>query len=158
MYFIYLHSSCCFHSQSFLPQFIPFLLPLVSKRVLPPTTTWHPPSLRPWVFLGLGASSSTEARPGSALLYVPGGPPASPCMLLIGVLVSGSSLGFKLVETAGLPMEVALPFHFNPSSNSTTGVPAFNPMVGVSICLCLRQLLGGPHKDSHARLLSVSTS
>ena len=52
-------------------------------------------------------------------------------MLLVGGSVSGSSVVSRLVETAGLPLGVALPLgFFNPSPNSTTEVPDFNPMVG----------------------------
>ena len=62
--------------------FIPFLLPLSSKRVLPHThPTRHPPSLVPQVSPGLGISSPTETRPGSPLLYMCQGSQTILCML-----------------------------------------------------------------------------
>ena len=80
-YFVYLHSSHC--PCSVLPPTVPHpvLFPPVFKRM------YLPPSIRPsnslgsQVFLGLCASSLTESKPGSHLLYMCWGPHTSWCVL-----------------------------------------------------------------------------
>ena len=65
------------------PFLIPFLLPWFQEDVATPTlnTTRPPHSQEPQVSGELGASSLTEARPGSPLLYMCQGPHISSCML-----------------------------------------------------------------------------
>ena len=110
-------------SGSPLPQFlIPFLLPPVSKRMSPLLPHQARPlhSLGPPVSQGLGASSPTEARPGSPLLYMcQGQVPARVCCLVDGS-VSERSLGSRLVETAGLPMGL-------PSSSASSSLSLMQP-------------------------------
>lgn len=84
----------------------PILPPLCLREGAPPTRS--PLSLGPQGFPGLYTSSSTEARPGKALLPMCQGPQTSPCMILVGSTVSGSFRGFALVETVGLPLGCSL--------------------------------------------------
>jgi hypothetical protein len=111
----------------------------VSKEV--PTTTTRPtrPAHSLWshVSWGLGASSPTEARPSSPLLYMCWRPHISWCMLpgwwlsiweILGVLVNWdcwSSYGVALLLS-----------FFQLFPNLTTGVPSFCPLVGCQY-LCL---------------------
>ena len=125
-YFIYLHSSRCpppsslSHSSS-------------SNSSYSCVPTRPPPSLRPQVPQGLG-TFPTGARLGSPLLHVYL-PQTSLCMLpgwWLGLWVfPGVQVSWDCWSSYG----VALPFSFfNPSPNSTVGVPNFSPMVG---CKCL---------------------
>jgi hypothetical protein len=78
---LYFYSPVITHSWSTLPQSLsPFLLSL-SPRGCPPTTTRPRHSLGPQVSRGLSASSPTEARPGSPLLYMCLRSRTSSCML-----------------------------------------------------------------------------
>ena len=71
--------------------------------------TRPPLSLGLQVSLRLIGSSLTEAKTGR-ILQMCTGPQTSSYMLLVSGSVSGSSLQYELIETAGLPIEVALPF------------------------------------------------
>ena len=76
---------------------------------------------------------------------------------LVGGPVSESSQGFRLVETAGLPMG-------SPSSTTSSSLSLVQPQgsltsvhwLGVSICFCLSCLLG-LSEGSHTRLLSLNS-
>jgi hypothetical protein len=123
----------------------------------PPTR--HLSSLGPQVSQGLGASSPTEARPDSPLLYMCQGPWLSPCILPGWWFSLWELQGSGLVESAGLSM--GLPF---PSASSILSLippyrsPILVQWLCVSICICLSQLLVGPLRESHPRFLSVSIS
>jgi hypothetical protein len=65
--FIYILAVVPFPGPPFSQFLIPLLFPLTLKRVLP--TPRPLPSLDPQVSGGLGASSPTESRPSSPLLY-----------------------------------------------------------------------------------------
>lgn len=107
-----------------------------------------PPDLStPWGLksLGLGASSHTEARPGILLLYIVRGlGPAHVCCL-VGGSVSEGSKGPRLVETTCLLI-------VSPSTSSSSNLSLIQSQgsltsvqwLGVSICICLSQLLVGP--------------
>jgi hypothetical protein len=100
-HFIYLHLSHC-PPPSLLPQFlIPFFFFLASEVVVPLlpgfSCLWGP-------HISLGLSPSlTEARPVRLCFWL------ALCMFLVGGSVSGSSLGYRLVETAGLPLRSLSP-------------------------------------------------
>jgi hypothetical protein len=88
-------------------------------------------------------SHCSQTRQSSAI-FVPR-PWTGPCMLLVGSSVSVSSLGYGLDETAGILMgSLSLSaFSILPRiqpSGSLTSVQ----WLGVSICLCLSQLLVCP--------------
>jgi hypothetical protein len=63
-----------------------------------------PNFLGPHVFQGLGASSPNEARPCSPLLYMCQDLRTASVCCLVGGSVSERFQGYRLVETAGLPM------------------------------------------------------
>jgi hypothetical protein len=89
-----------------------------SPTFFPPHLTRLPCSLWSQVSQGLGASSLTEARPGSPLLYTCWGAeeglvPAS-IYCLVGGSMSERSQGFRLVEMAGLPILKFKMTHFFP--------------------------------------------
>ena len=117
-------------SGSPLPQFlIPFLLPPVSKRMSPLLPHQARPlhSLGPPVSQGLGASSPTEARPGSPLLYM--------CqeLAVYQLVYAAWSVDY---ETASLPM--VLPSFSTSSSLSLIqeqGSPTSVHWLGISICI-----------------------
>lgn len=78
------------------PPLVPHPIPPLSCCLEDAPPRRPPFSQRPQVYLGLSASSPTEACQRRSLLCL--------FMLLIGGSVSGSSLGSGLVDTAGLPM------------------------------------------------------
>jgi hypothetical protein len=90
-------------------------------------------------------SSPIEARPGRPLLHMCPGCQTSPCMILVGGSVSGSSLGYGFVETAGLPMgslslsASSILLLIQPQGSLTS-----IQWLGLSIYICLSQLLVGP--------------
>ena len=70
--------------------------------------------------------------------------PARLCCL-VGGSVSERSQGSRLAEIAGLSYGVALLLSFfQPFPISMTGAPDVSPMVDISICICLTQLLVEP--------------
>jgi hypothetical protein len=91
--FIYLFICIFFYTPDFIhlpihpltvPHSIPTPCPPVSTRMSPPPTPYPTKPLNcmgPPVSWGLGASSLTEPRPGSPLLYMCSGPHISWCML-----------------------------------------------------------------------------
>jgi hypothetical protein len=136
----------------FLVTFIFFTVQsLPDSRSAPPTVP-HPipptPSLRgcprqasvlPGAsFLKLGASSPTEARPGSPLLYICWDLGLAHVCCLVGGSVSERTQGFRLIETVvglamGLPSSSSASSSLSP--NSTAGVSDFSLMVGCNYLL-----------------------
>jgi hypothetical protein len=104
---------------STLPHFlISFLLQPVSKR-MSPTPCQASPHLGASSLQGLGTSSLTEARTGSLCCRcIVSLRPAHECCL-VGGLVSRSSLGSRLVETAHLRIG-------SPSSSASSSLSLFN--------------------------------
>ena len=114
-----------------------------SPRVLhpiPPLCLWgtpNPPNALPFsghqVSTGLGASSPTEAKQGSPL---PGGGGwgvawTSLCMLFGWWINLWDLPGIQVSWHCWSSYGVAIPFSsFNPSPNSSIGVPSLSPMVG----------------------------
>jgi hypothetical protein len=106
-------------------------LPLL---LLHPTSPLH--SLGPQVSQRLGVSS---------LLYMCQGLISAGVCCLVGGSVSERSQGSRLIETAGLPMG-------SPSSSASSSLSLIQPQgpwtsdqwLGVSICVCLSQMLVGP--------------
>jgi hypothetical protein len=96
----------------------------------PPPPTM-PPSLEPQVSPRLGVSSPTKARPDIPLRYMCWGPRISACMLPSWWLSFWQLPEVWVSWDCWSSYGVALPFSFfNPSPNSTIGVPDFSPMVG----------------------------
>lgn len=112
-----------FHYSHF-PPLVPTAHSFLSHSSSLPQREGAPP-ISPPLFLGpqisRGLTTSSPLRPDQAdLLYLCQGPLTSLCMLLVGgsslsSLGSGSACWFSC--------GVALPFSFNPSPNSTVGVP-----------------------------------
>jgi hypothetical protein len=142
----FFYSPVIIASQSALWQFlIPFLL--ISKRMSPPTTPPHQDSPFPGTSSLLRVkcifSHWTQTRQFSAV-YMSGtfGQLIYDAWLVAQCL---RSQGSRLVETAGLPMESL-------SSCPSSILPLIQPQgssisiqwLGISICLCLSQLLVGP--------------
>jgi hypothetical protein len=112
-YYYYYYYLIIFYSPVFIP--LPVCPPTAPHPIPPsplqedvPTPTpphQTTPPLGSQVSQGLGASSLTEARPGSLLLYicVRGLSSAGVCCL-VGGSVSERSRGSRSVETTGLPM------------------------------------------------------
>jgi hypothetical protein len=125
----------------YTPDFIPLLIhpptvphtispsqPSVSTRVSPPLTTHVTRPLNypgPPVFWRLHASSLTEPKTGSPLLYLCWGSPISWCML-----PGERSRESRLIETAGPPAGL-------PSSLASSSFSYFNHMVS-SFCPLVR--------------------
>jgi hypothetical protein len=140
-FFFFYNSFIMASPQSAFPQFlIPFVFLPVSKRMFPLMPPARPLySLESQVSQGLGASP-TEARPGSPLLYMCWGPWTSLCRL-----PGWRSLGFELVENASLPMGLpSSAASFSLSLIQLQGPPTSVDWLGISICVCLSQLLVGP--------------
>ena len=103
------------------------------------SSRWHhssrpPHSMGPPVSWGLNASSLTEARPGSTLLYVSLGCHGVCCM--VGGTVSERSQRFSSVETYSLPMSPhssSASISFFPSQ--LEGSPASVHWLGAIICI-----------------------
>ena len=139
------------------------LLPLISKTLSPvPTPALTCPALQvsmgPQVSRGLGESSLIEIRPGSPLLYMCQGIGTACVCQQVGSSLSERSKESWLVESACFPMG-------SPSSSSASthfliqqqGSQTSVHWLGVSICVCLSQLLVGPLREQPCCLLSVST-
>jgi hypothetical protein len=111
-------------------------------------------SLEPQVSQGLGASSLTEARSDSLLLWMCWEPHVSWCMLPGGWFsiwqISGVQVSWDCWSSYGVALLLSF---FQPFPNSTTGVTGFCPWLGASKSF---SCLLGLSRDSHARLLSVS--
>lgn len=118
------------HSRLYPP---PGLHPLTVPHSKPPSSAssprecLHPPpphqaphSWGPQVSWKLGASSLTESRPCSPLLYA---------SWLVAQCVR-ALCGSKLIDTAGLPIGVALLSFCQLFPNSTTRVLSFCPLIG----------------------------
>ena len=92
----------------------------------------------------LGVSSLSEARPGILCYICVRGLVSAGVCCLVGSSESERCQGFRLVETAGLPMGFA-------SSSASSSRSLCQPQgsltlvhwLGVSICICLDQLLVG---------------
>jgi hypothetical protein len=118
----------------------------VSMKMSPQSTTLPTTplnSLGPPVSWELGASSLTELRSSSPLLYMCW--EVSYYLMYVCYLVGGPvferSWGSRLIETAVLlqghpPLQLLSAF-----PNSTTGVSTSAHWLGVNICICLFQLL-----------------
>ena len=113
-----------------LPQTAPHpILPLTSGVQEDVPTLWLLPirplhSLGPQVFPGLGASSLSEARPGSALLYMCCGSHISWCMLPVWWPsvwdISRVQFSWNCWSSMGQPSSSA-----SSSFPTTTGIPSF---------------------------------
>jgi hypothetical protein len=90
-----------------------------------------PHFLGPQVFWGLGASSPTESRPSSPLLYMCWGPHISWCLLpgwwLSVWEISGVQVSWDCWFSYRVTLLVSF---FQLFPNSTTGIPGFCPLVG----------------------------
>jgi hypothetical protein len=128
--------SFCFSFYFNLCNFIPNTVPLlVPSQSVPPSFpiplplrqyTLHLPTLIQWITARLGASSPTEMGQGSHLY----------ALWLIGSSASGSSQGSRLVDI-WFSCVIAITFRaFNPSPNSSIGVPDLCPKID---CLHLTQ-------------------
>ena len=134
----------------YTPYFIPILVYL--QTALHPITPPHFPvsththtgilnSLGPPVFWGLGASSLTESRPSSPLLYMCWEPHISWCMLPGWWSSVWEISGSRLIETAGPPTR-------SPSSSAFPNFSLIQPQgsavsvhwLDVNICIWLFQL------------------
>jgi hypothetical protein len=151
-YFYFLQSS--HYSTLGLPShsFSSHLLPLISKTSSPFPTPPHPchsfqvsELLGPQVSRWLGEFSLIEARPDSSMMYMCQGiGPACVCCQ-VGSSLSERSKGSWLVDSACFHMGSP-----SPSAASSRfliqpqGSPTSVQWLGVSICVCLSQLLVGP--------------
>jgi hypothetical protein len=132
--FIFLQST---HCTLLVP--LPLVLFLQSPRECSPYHHQSSPLLEPQVSRRLVMLSPTEATPGSLMLYMCQSSRTS----LVGGSVSERFHRSGLVETAGLPMESPC---FSASSSLSLIQPQVNSeqWLGVSIYICLTQLLVGP--------------
>ena len=109
-------------------------IPFASERVRSPThshfnlLTSHFPGHQ--VSIGTSTSFPIEARQGSTLLYLQQRSSTSPCMLFGWWLSPWELLGVWISWYCCLSMGFAIPISsFNPSRNSSMGVPIFSPIV-----------------------------
>ena len=108
----------------------------------PPNPTWTLNSLGPPVSWRLGASSLSEHRPGSHLLYVCWGPHISWCMLpgwSSSVWeISGAQINWDWWSSYRITLLLSF---FHPSLIQQQGSDDFDHWLGANICVWLFQLL-----------------
>jgi hypothetical protein len=146
--YIYLKCQILFPSRSIpIPHSILLPTPLSPRGCPHPTT---PPPTRPLnspgppVSWGLGASSLTEPRPGSSLLYIFWGPHISWCMLPGWCSSIWEISGFQVNWDCWSSYRVTfLLSFFQLFPSSTTGSAASARWLGANICLWLFQLRVG---------------
>ena len=133
--------------------------PHLQEDVPTPPPTRSPHSLRPPVSWGLGASSLTESKPRSPLLYTCCGPHISWYMLTCWWLRVWEISGVQVSWDCWSCYKVTLLLNFfQLYPNSTTGFSSFCPLVGLKyLHLKFSAAFGGLSDVHHHRPIFVST-